>query len=286
MGINKNSVLKQVKDYVFLVVGTIIAAMALKFILIPNGIIDGGVVGISIIMEKLTSINVSIYTLLLNIPFLFFGYKQIGKTFVIKSLFAITSLSIWLSVFDGMYLFTKNAMLASIFGGIFLGIGVGTVIRFGGSLDGTEMVAIVLDRKTEFSVGQIVMFFNLFIYTCAGFLFTKDGAMYSLVTYFVAYKLMDMMVEGMDKEKSILVITDRGEQIADAITARLGRGVTFLEGKGGYSRNEKQILYSVITRLEISKLKDMIKLIDENAFVAVSDVSDVMGGKNRKKNIH
>ncbi len=281
-----NDIKKQIKEYVFLFIGTILAAAALKFILIPNEIIDGGVVGISIIVSHITKIPVGVYIFLLNIPFLFFGYKQIGKKFVIKSLFAITSLSLWTSVFEGKFLFTENVMLASIFGGILLGIGVGTVIRFGGSLDGTEMVAIVLDRKTEFSVGQIVMFFNLFILSSAGFVFGTDGAMYSLITYFVAYKFMDMMVEGMDKEKSVLVITDKGEEIADAITSRLGRGVTFLEGKGGYSRNEKQVLYSVITRLEIAKLKDIIKVVDENAFVAVSDVSDVMGGKNRKKNIH
>lgn len=279
-------VLKNVKEFFFLFLGTILAAIALEFILIPNKIIDGGVVGISIIAGHLVNMPVSFFTFILNIPFLFFGYKQIGKTFVVKSLFAITSLSVWLALLGGKFLFTEDVFLASVFGGILLGIGVGTVIRFGGSLDGTEMVAIVVDKKTTFSVGQIVMFFNLFILSSAGLVFTPDRAMYSLVTYFIAYKFMDVIVEGLEKEKAILVITSKGEEIGEAITARLGRGVTFMEGKGGYTKGERQILYSVITRLEIAKLKDIIKSLDENAFVTVSDVSDVVGGKNRKKNIH
>ena len=286
MEVKQDAVLKNCREFFFLFVGTILAAIALEFILIPNKIIDGGVVGISIIVGHLTSMPVSLFTFILNIPFLFFGYKQIGKTFVIKSLFAITSLSVWLTFLGGKFLFTEDVFLASVFGGILLGIGVGTVIRYGGSLDGTEMIAIVLDKKTTFSVGQIVMFFNLFILSSAGLVFSPDRAMYSLVTYFVAYKFMDVIVEGFEKEKAILVITDKGEEVGEAITARLGRGVTFMEGKGGYTKGGKHILYSVITRLEIAKLKDIIKSLDENAFVTVSDVSDVVGGKNRKKNIH
>lgn len=286
METKQNVILKNVKEFFFLFLGTILAAVALEFILIPNRIIDGGVVGISIIAGHLMNMPVSLFTFALNIPFLFFGYKQIGRTFVVKSLFAITSLSVWLTFLGGKFLFTEDVFLASVFGGILLGIGVGTVIRFGGSLDGTEMVAIVVDKKTTFSVGQIVMFFNLFILSSAGLVFSPDRAMYSLVTYFIAYKFMDMIVDGFEKEKAILIITDKGGEVGEAITARLGRGVTFMEGKGGYSKGEKQILYSVITRLEIAKLKDIIKSLDENAFVAVSDVSDVVGGKNRKKNIH
>ena len=279
-------ILKNMKGYVLLFIGTFLAASALEFILIPNKIIDGGVVGISIIVSHLTNVPVSIYTFLLNIPFLFFGYKQIGKTFVAKSLFSIASLSMWLAVLSNRFLFTKDVLLASVFGGILLGIGVGIVIKFGGSLDGTEMIGIVVDKKTSFTVGQVVMFFNLFILSSAGLVFTPDRAMYSLITYFVAYKFIDMMVEGLEKEKAVMVITDKGDEIAQTITEKLGRGVTFLQGKGGYSRSEKQVLYSIITRLEIAKLKDIIKVVDENAFVTVSDVSEVLGGKNRKKNIH
>ena len=286
METKRSLILKNCKEFFFLFLGTILAAVALEFILIPNRIIDGGVVGISIIVGHLVGMPVSLFTFILNIPFLFFGYKQIGRTFVIKSLFAITSLSLWLTFLGGRFSFTQDAFLASVFGGILLGIGVGTVIRYGGSLDGTEMVAIVLDKKTTFSVGQIVMFFNLFILSSAGLVFSPDRAMYSLVTYFIAYKFMDAIVEGIEKEKAILVITDKGDEVGNAITARLGRGVTFMEGKGGYTKGDKQILYSVITRLEIAKLKDIIKSLDENAFVTVSDVSDVVGGKNRKKNIH
>lgn len=282
--VKQSKVLRTILELLCIIVGTFLASVALEFILIPNQIIDGGVVGISIMVSHITGIAVSVFTFLLNIPFLFFGYKHIGKTFVLKSLFAISALSTWLAILGGKAPFTEDVLLASIFGGIVLGIGVGTVIRFGGSLDGTEMIGIFLDKRTAFSVGQVVMFFNLFILSSAGVVFTPDRAMYSLITYFVAYKFMDIMVDGLEKEKAILVITDKGDLIANTITKNLGRGVTFLEGKGGYSKNEKQVLYSIITRLEIAKLKDIIKVVDENAFVTVSDVSEVVGGKNRKKN--
>jgi uncharacterized membrane-anchored protein YitT (DUF2179 family) len=282
----KKTIWRTLQKYLFLFVGSILAAVGLEFFLIPNNIIDGGVIGISIISSHLFNVPLGVFTFVLNIPFLFFGYSQIGKTFVVSSLFSIVSLSFWVSIFHPIPGLTNDTLLATVFGGIVLGIGVGLIIRYGGSLDGTEIVAIVLNKNSVFSVGQIVMFFNLFILSSAGLVFGWDRAMYSLIAYFIAYKLIDIMVEGLDEVKAAMIISEKGEEISETIIARLGRGVTFLEGKGGFSKNKKTILYVVVTRLEVAKLKSIIYDNDEDAFVTINDVSDVMGGKHKKRAIH
>ena len=282
----KHLILRKIYKFALLFLGSILAAVGLEFFLIPNNIIDGGIVGISIITSYLTNVPLGVFTFALNIPFLIFGYMQIGKTFVISSLFTITSFSFWVSVFYPIPGLTNDVLLAAVFGGIILGIGVGLIIRNGGSLDGTEMIAIFVNKRTMFSVGQTVMFFNLFILSGAGLLFGWDKAMYSLIAYFIAFKIIDITIEGLDEAKATIIISEKGNEIAEAILARLGRGVTFLDGKGGFSKNKKIILYAVITRLEISKLKGIINDFDENAFVTITDVSDIMGGKHKKKAIH
>lgn len=284
--VRSRHILKTISKYSFIFLGTILAACGLEFFLIPNEIIDGGIVGISIISSYLLKIPLGVFTFVLNIPFLIFGYKQIGKTFALTTLFAVASFSIWVSIFHPIPGLTHDILLATVFGGIILGIGVGLIIRYGGSLDGTEIIAIVFTKKTVFSVGQIVMFFNIFILSGAGLVFGWDKAMYSLIAYFIAFKAIDIIIEGLDETKAVFIVSDEGEEIADAINARLGRSVTFLEGKGGFSRMEKTVLYSVVTRLEVSKLKSIIKGIDEDAFVTISNVSDIMGGRHKKKSIH
>lgn len=286
MTTKKNNIIRNVKKFILLFVGTILAAAGLEFFLIPNNIIDGGIVGISIIVSYLTKVPLGILTFVLNVPFLVFGYKQIGKTFVISSLFSLSSFSFWVSVFHPIKSLTNDVLLATVFGGIVLGIGAGLIIRNGGSLDGTEIVAIVLNKRTVFSVGQTVMFFNIFILSSAGLVFGWDRAMYSLIAYFVAFKVIDITIEGLEETKAAVIISDKGNDIAEAIQARLGRGVTVCKGKGGYTEKEKIIIYSVITRLEVSKLKGIITDFDENAFVTISDVSDIMGGKHKKQAIH
>lgn len=282
----KNHFLREVNRYFFLFVGSMLAAVGLEIFLIPNRIIDGGIVGISIISSYLSQLPLSVFIIALNIPFLFLGYKHIGKTFVFSSLFSILSLSVWVSIFHPIPGLTSDILLAAVFGGIVLGIGVGIIIRYGGSLDGTEMVAIIINKRTAFSVGEMVMFFNIFILSSAGLVFGWDRAMYSLIAYFIAFKVIDITIEGLDEAKAAYIISDKNDEIAEAITARLGRGVTFLEGKGGFSKEPKSILYSVVTRLEVSKLKSIIYDKDENAFVTINDVSDVMGGKHKKRAIH
>ncbi|MDF2875399.1 MAG: hypothetical protein K0R22_2082, partial [Sporomusa sp.] len=248
----KNQTIKNVKKYAMLFFGAIITAVGLEIFLVPNNIIDGGIVGLSIMASHLSGLPLSLFLVLLNLPFLYLGYVQIGKTFAISTLFSILSLSYWVSVFHPIPGLTNDLFLAAVFGGIIIGIGVGLIIRYGGSLDGTEIVAIILDKRTSFSVGEIIMFFNLFILTSAGLVFTWDKAMYSLVAYFIAFKVIDVVIEGLDESKAVMIVSDRPDEIADALMARLGRGVTVLHGEGGYTKERKDVLYSVITRLEMA----------------------------------
>lgn len=277
---------REIGRYISLFIGSIFAAIGLELFLVPNNIIDGGIIGISIIATHLTNAPLGLYVVVLNLPFLLFGYKQVGKTFVFSSLFAIVSLSFWVSMLSPIHGLTNDTLLASVFGGIIEGIGVGLIIRNSGSLDGTEMVAIVFSKRTAFSVGEIVMFFNLFILSSAGMVFGWNRAMYSLIAYFIAFKVIDVTIEGLDEAKAATIISDNADEIADAILARLGRGVTYMEGKGAYSKEPKTILYTVITRLEIAKLKSIIHEKDENAFLTINEVFDVMGGKQKKRAIH
>lgn len=282
----KDKLKKIVIRYSILFVGALLTAIGLEEFLIPNNIIDGGVVGISIITSYLSNLPLGIFIAIFNIPFLFTGYKNIGKSFVVSSVFAILSLAFWTTIFHPLQKFTGDVLLATVFGGVIMGIGVGLIIRSGGSLDGTEMVAIVLNRNSVFSVGQMVMFFNIFILSSAGLVFGWDKAMYSLIAYFIAFKVIDIVIEGIDETKAAVIISDYSDEIADAITDRLGRGVTYLNGAGGYTKKEKKILYCVITRLEIAKLKAIIFDKDTSAFVTISDVADMMGGKHKKRQIH
>ncbi len=286
MNKKKHQIFKQIKKYLLLLLGSFVAAVGLEIFLIPNHIIDGGIVGISIITSILSGIPIGVFTFLLNVPFLFIGYKQIGKTFVITSLFSITAFSLFTFILHPIPGLTNDILLATVFGGIILGAGVGLILRYGGSLDGTEIIAIILCKRAMFSVGQIVMMFNVIIFLCAALVLGWDRALYSMLAYFVAHKAVDIVMEGFDEAKAVMIISTNADEIADAINARLGRGVTFLEARGGYSKDKKQVIYSVISRLEISKLVSIVNDKDENAFVTINDVSDVMGGTDRKRAIH
>jgi uncharacterized membrane-anchored protein YitT (DUF2179 family) len=266
--------------------GAAFVSIGLEIFLVPNHIIDGGIVGVSIITSHLTSLPLGIFLLLFNLPFLLIGYKQIGKTFAISTLFSVTIMSIGTWLLHPVKPLTIDPLLASVFGGVILGIGVGMVIRFGGSLDGTEIVAILFSKKLPFSVGEIVMFFNFFILGSAGFVFGWNNAMYSLIAYFIAYKMIDIVIEGFDESKSIWIISDRYKEIGDAIMHRLGRGVTFLNGEGAYSGENKKVIFCVITRLEEAKLKSIVEEMDSSAFLAVGNIHDVKGGRFKKKDIH
>ena len=268
-----------------ILLGATLSSIGLEIFLIPNNIIDGGIVGISIMSSYLTHFPLGIFTFCLNVPFLIMGYRQIGKTFVLSTLFAIICLSVGVSLLHPISGLTHDVFLAAIFGGIINGAGVGLIIRAGGSLDGTEMIAIIFDKKISFSIGEIVMFFNVFILGAAGFLYGWDRAMYSLVTYFIAFKVIDIVVEGFDSSKGVMIVSDCYSDIAAALTDRLGRGVTLLEGQGGYSRLETTVIYVVVSRLEITKLKSIVLGFDSDALITIGTV-EVAGKKYRKKAIH
>lgn len=275
-----------IKKYLVLIIGSLIYSAGLEIFLVPNNIIDGGVVGISIMASYLTGIPFGVYMVVLNLPFLYLGYKQIGKTFAISTIISIIALSIFSEFLEPVPQITQDYFLAAIFGGIIAGAGVGLVIRQGGSLDGTEITAIILDRKTSFSVGEVVMFFNLFILGAAGFVFGWDKAMYSLVAYFIISKMIDVVLKGLDESYAVMIVSDEYEEIADALMHRLGRGVTYLHGQGAYTGDDKHVLYCVITRLEVVKLKEIALEKDETAFVTINPVHDIVGGRFKKKSIH
>lgn len=275
-----------VKKYLIIFVGAIIAAIGLEIFLIPNNVIDGGVVGLSIMASAITDMPLGIFLVVLNLPFLYIGYTQIGKNFTIATLIAILFLSAWSAFFEPIPKLTSDPFLAAIFGGIIDGIGVGLIIRAGGSLDGTEIVAIIMDKKSVFSVGEVVMFINLFILSSAGLLFGWDKAMYSLVAYFVISKMIDVVIKGLDESYAVMIVTNEHDEITSALNDRLGRGVTLLHGKGGYTGQSKEVLYCVVTRLEVDKLKEIVLEKDENAFVTINAVHDIVGGRFKKKSIH
>lgn len=275
-----------IKRILMIIIGGILMAMGIELFLVPNQLLDGGIVGISIILSHLLNVQLGLFIFLLNIPFFFIGYKQIGKTFALSTTLGITVLSISTYILHPFEPFTEDLLLATVFGGMVLGIGVGLVIRYGGSLDGTEILAILFSSNTAFSVGEIIMFFNLIIFTVAGFVFTWEQAMYSVLSYFIAYKTIDIVIQGLDESKSVYIISDYVEEVGEAIMDRLGRGVTYLHGEGAYTGDNKKIIFTVITRIEEAKLKSIVEDIDTQAFLAIGNIAEVRGGRFKKKSIH
>ena len=269
-------------SFLLITLGATLAALALEIFLVPNNIIDGGIIGISIMISYITKVKLSILTFVLNIPFLILGYKQLGKSFLIKAAYAMLVFSILLEQFKPVPELTNDILLATVFGGLLLGIGVGFVIKFGACLDGTEVVAILINKKTSFSVGQVVMFLNFFIYSTSGLLFGWDRALYSILTYFITFKSIDVVSEGFEQARAAMIITNHGEEIANSIYKHLGRTVTMLEGEGLIS-GKKVVLYAVVTRIEIPELKRIVAADDYSAFVTITDVNEIVGKHIKKK---
>ena len=272
-----------VGSWIMLIAGACIAAFALEEFLAPNNIFDGGVTGISMIVSNLLKANLGIplslgvLVILINIPFIILGFRRLGKRFILKTIVAVAVFSVMTGVFEKLANATSDTILAAVFGGVFLGIGVGLVLRGGGVLDGTEIVAIILNKKISISIGTIILIFNVAIYTVAGFLFGLDRGMYSLLMYFITSKVIDIVEMGWDNTKSVMIITDNGRELANLIYQELGRTVTFLEGRGLVSRDSKDVLYCVVTRAEIFDLKQIISKVEGSTFTTISDVSEVVG---------
>lgn len=276
-----NSFLSQLKNIIFLTVGAMITAFALESFLVPNNIIDGGVIGISMIVSHITKWNLGLLILILNTPFIIMAFKKMGGKFVVQTAFANIILAVFLNIFHH-YKVTHDLLLATVFGGIILGLGVGIILKHEGSLDGTEMLSLVVSKKLGVSVGEFIMGINVFIYLAAGKVFSWESAMYSIMTYFIASKVIDTVMEGFNSSKSVRIISDNASAIGEQLIEKLDISVTYLQGIGGYTGQDKDLIYCVISRLELPKMIDIIKEIDPKAFVSVVDVHEVYGGRFRK----
>lgn len=285
--------IKEIKEFLFnillLTIGAILAAFAIELFLVNNNIIDGGVLGVSIILHQIfidklhLNWNLGFFVFFLNLPFIILALKKFGLRFVFSTFYSVTVLSIALMLWTPYPPLTKDLLLVSVFGGIVLGLGVGIVLRNTGSMDGTEILSILLAKKTGFSVGEIIMFFNVFIFAVAGFVFGKENAMYSVLTYFIAYRVIDIVQEGLNESKSVIIVSEKSEEIGQKIMKTMDTSITYLNAIGGYSGDEKKVIFFITSRLEIAKLKKIIKTIDPRAFVAIEDVHEVDGTRIKRK---
>ena len=275
-----------IKEFVFLVVGVLSAGFGLHGFLLPNDFIDGGVTGISLLTGVLTGYPLPILIVVINIPFIILGYFQIGRSFVIKSVIAILGLALALNYIH-YPIITSDKLLVSVFGGFFLGAGIGLSVRGGGVLDGTEVLAIYLGRKTGLTIGDLILLFNIVIFSTAAYLLSIEIALYSILTYLSASKTVDFVIEGVEEYIGVIIISKRSEAVRLMVTEKMGRGVTIYMGKSGFGNREElkrsEILYSVITRLEIGRMQNEIKAIDPEAFIVMNSVRDLKGGMIKKR---
>jgi uncharacterized membrane-anchored protein YitT (DUF2179 family) len=256
--------------------GGAITAAGLQFFLLPNHLIDGGVTGISIIISRLTGLPLGLFLALLNIPFVILGYKKFGKTFAVLSMLGIMTLAVLTSVHVPVGL-TDVPILAAIFGGMVVGIGVGIVVRYGGIIDGTDTIALIIDKVTVFSVGEAIMVINGLIITASGFVFGWDAALYSLVAYFVAHKAIDITVEGLDESRSVWIVSMHVRKIGKAINDLIEEPVTYVKESNARAREPHGVLLAVTTRFEEEKVKTAIREIDPGAYIVISSAHEVLG---------
>lgn len=271
--------------WIFLGVGS--AAFGLKAFLLPNHFLDGGVTGVSLLVNVVLGWDVSVMLIVLNLPFIGLAYKHISKAFAVKTLLAILALAALLE-FVSFPVITDDKLLIAFFGGFFLGLGIGLAIRGGCVLDGTEVLAIYTSRKSAFSVGDFILALNILIFAAAAYLINVETALYAILTYLVASKTVDFVVHGIEEYISVVIISRKSRAIQEAITQQMGRGVTVLQatagfGKSGLHEKHIQVLYTVITRLELQRMKMLVNEIDEQAFVVESRVNEVMGGMVKRK---
>lgn len=270
---------------IMLIIGAASAAFSIECFLIPNTILDGGVTGISMMINYISGIALSILIVVINIPFFIIGFKALGKRFLFRGLFSTGAFAMFLEVFKGVDTVTNSELLAVVFGGVLLGVGVGLVLRYGGCLDGTEIAAMLLSRKVSVSTGGIIFMINILIYITAGLLFGWDRALLSLLTYFITFKIIDLVEQGMEQARAAMIITEHAAELADSIYERLGRTCTFINAEGLVSGSGKTVLYCVITRVEINELKRIINESDVSAFVTISEVSEILGNHIKRNHL-
>jgi uncharacterized membrane-anchored protein YitT (DUF2179 family) len=275
---------------IFIILGMLSAGLGLKGFLLPNGFIDGGVTGISLLLSEFTGVNLPIFLVVLNIPFIWLGYKQMDRTFAFKTLTAIIGLALCVA-FIPYPVITSDKLLVAVFGGFFLGAGIGLAVRGGCVIDGTEILAISITRRSILTIGDLILIINIIIFSVAAFLLSFERALYSILTYLAAAKTVDYIISGIEEYTGVTIVSKHSEEIRVLITEKLGRGVTIYRGKQGYGMHghrleEMEILFTVVTRLEIASLKGEIEKIDREAFVVTHSIKDTKGGMIKKRPLH
>jgi uncharacterized membrane-anchored protein YitT (DUF2179 family) len=270
------------RDSFLIILGVLSAGFGLDGFLLPNMFIDGGVMGISLTIAELTEIPLSILIVAVNAPFIIMGFSTISKQFAIKSIIAIILLA--LSVhFISFPTITEDKLLIAVFGGFFLGLGIGLAIRGGSVIDGTEVLAVYVSKKTSLTIGDVIMLFNIVIFGAAAYVFTVEISLYAMLTYLAASKTVDFVVSGIEEYLGVTIISDKSEEIRTSIIEKMGRSCTIYSGKGGQNLEPIDIIYTLITRMELAKLQTEIDKIDEDAFIVMHSIKDAKGGMIKKR---
>ncbi len=283
----KVSSYKWITDGLWLVAAVLSASFGLKGFLLPNHFLDGGAMGISLLFHHFSGIDLAVWVILVNLPFLVMSVRQISKGFALKTLFSILALALMLEVIS-FPLITDDKLLIAVFGGFFLGAGIGLAIRGGAVIDGTEVLALYLSRKGTLSIGEVIGVINLLIFLAAAILINVETALYAMLTYWVASKTVDFVVHGLEGYSAVWIISEHSEEIRQVITEQMGKGLTILKGKKGYQKTphahlDMEVLYTVVSRLEIVRLKNEIEQIDPKAFIIQQRVDDTKGGMIKRK---
>lgn len=275
------------QEVFFMIMGVLSAGFGLKGFLLPNEFIDGGVMGISLIISELTLLPLSIFIVLINLPFIIMGYSTISRQFAFRSIFAIILLALCVH-FIPFPTITNDKLLIAIFGGFFLGLGIGLAMRGGAVIDGTEVLAIFISKKTTATIGDVILIFNIMIFSFGAYVFSIEISLYAMLTYLAASKTVDFIVSGIEEYVGVTIISDNNEEIRQAIIKKMGRGCTLYNGKRGYGETKNDlkdidIVYTLVTRLELSKLHTEIDKVDKNAFVVMHSIKDARGGIIKKR---
>lgn len=281
-----NASVREFINTVLIIVGILSAGMGLKGFLLSSRFIDGGVTGVSMLLADVFGMRLEILLPLLNLPFIALGYKQIGKKFALKSTLAIAGLSLCLAVIKYPDV-TPDKLLTAIFGGFFIGAGIGLAIRGGAVLDGTEIAALLISKNSHLlKVGDVILLLNIFIFSAAAFFLGIESALYSILTYFAASRTIDFLIHGIEEYTAVIIVSERNDEIREAIIRDLNRGVTVYQGRGGMTNAEQDILYCVVTRLEIGSVKSVVNEIDRSAFIVTHPLADAEGGMIKKPALH
>ena len=281
-----NRFTRELLNALLIVLGVLSAGMGIHGFLLSSNFIDGGVTGVSMLLAKMTGVPLSVWLPLVNLPFIALGYRQIGPAFAVRSVLAISGLALALAVIPFPDV-TPDPTLTAVFGGFFIGAGIGCAVRGGAVLDGTEIAALLLSKRSHLlKVGDVILIFNIALFLLAMTVLKVEEALYSILTYVAAAKTLDFVIYGLEQYTAITIISECNVAIRESITGTLGRGVTVFRGYGGMSGEDQHILYCVVTRLEIGRVKSLTKAIDPKAFVVIQPLADVEGGNVKRSSLH